>query len=141
MKKEEIKKMMEFLKENDYLQPGMTIDTDILTALIGCADIDSMEYVGPLILLEKEIEKTTGLFCKLIEKCIHIYSEDECAYVAKKRGEKADRITQDTYKTLLKTPISNISDQSKRDDHIHQINVFCMLSRNSKLILHQIDEE
>lgn len=139
MKKEEIKKIMHFLKDNDYLQPGFTIDNEVLCPLIGCEDVNSLEYIGPLILLVKEIEKTTGLFCKTIDKSIHIYNEDDCAFISKKRAEKAERITKDTYNTLLKTDISNISSQERRSEHLHQVNVFCLLSRNSKLILSKME--
>ncbi len=141
MKKEEIKNILNFLKENDYLQPGHTIDSEVLCPLIGCDDINSLEYIGPLLVLVKEIEKSTGLFCKTIDKSLHVYSEDDCAFISKKRSEKAERITKDTYNTLLKTDISNISSQERRKEHLHQTNIFCLLSRNSKLILSRMNGE
>ena len=130
MKKEDIKKIYDFLRDNNYIEPGTSIESDILSSLIGETDIDSMEYIGPLILLGKHIEQCTGLFCKLVDKGIHIFSEDDSAYISKKKAEKAERITKDTYRTLLKTNIDNISNQEKRMQHLHQVNIFCMLSKN-----------
>jgi hypothetical protein len=139
MKKEELSKAYNFLSENDYIKEGNTIESDVLISLFGVTDIESMEYIGPLILLAREIERRTGLFCKLIEKCLHIYDADDGALVAKRRFDKTQRINKHTQETLKRTDFLLLSNNESRQKHMHQLNILNALNRQSKLIIEQIN--
>lgn len=138
MKKLEIENMFIFLVENDYIQPGFIIDTLILQDLFGETDTESMDYIGPMILLEQKILKETGYFCKSLDKCIYVCTEDEKATIAKRMQEKATRITHDAYHGLARTDLNKISSQSLREEHQHQLNVLLMLNKRTRLILEEL---
>ena len=136
MKKEKIQEIYDFLDGNDYIQPGNIIDADILAPLIGITDTDSLEYIGPLILLIKKIE-LHGHFAKATDGSIRIYTADESPEVAIRRQKKAQRIQENTFETLKQVDIASIGDMDERSKALHQLNLLNMLTRSSRLIIEQ----
>ncbi len=136
MKKERLQEIYNFLEESEHIHPGNVIDSELLSVLFSVNDIDSLEYIGPLILLIKKIEEH-GLFAKAVDGNIRIFTADESPEVAKKRQKKAQRIQQNTFETLKQIDISSISDKDDRDKALHQLNLLGMLNRSSRLIIEQ----
>lgn len=136
MKKEKLQEIYDFLEGNDYIQPGNVIESDELCNLFGVHDIESLEYIGPLILLIKKIE-LHGLFAKAVDGCIRIYTADESPEVAKKRQKKAQKIQENTFETLKQIDVGSIIDADDRKKCLHQLNLLQMLNRSSKLIIEQ----
>lgn len=136
MKKERLHEIYDFLVNSNQIHPGYTIDSDILCTLFNVLDIESLEYIGPLILLIKKIEEN-GLFAKAVDGSIRIFTADESPDIAKKRQKKAQRIQENTFETLKQIDISSISDKDDRDKALHQLNLLGMLNRSSRLIIEQ----
>ncbi len=141
MRKEDVKNCYILLDEMGEINSDHLISSEILCEIFGESDTDSWDYIGPLLYLINYIQKNTGLFCKSEEKGIRIFSEDDAYEISKRRGKKASRITEETKDVLLKTNLNNISSQENRQKHIHQINLFITLNKNSKLILEQFQDE
>lgn len=135
MKKEDLKDIYHFLKENDYIHEDNIIESEVLAPMFLCNDTNSMEYIGSLILLRTEIERRSGLFCKISEGSIRILPADEAVVVASRREDKVQRIRKNTYQTLSNTPLELIQDREDKEKHIHQLNLFFTLNKQNKLTL------
>ena len=135
MKKENVSKIYDFLQANDFIGPGQIIPVETLKELFQCKDQDSLEYVGPMILLMKEILRVTGYYCRSMDKNLHICTDDEKAYLSEKMRLKTERILKEAEHGLKNTDLTKISDQSKREAHNHQLNLLLTLNKQSRLIL------